>query len=88
MNIENWKLNKWKAINKLRVASNPILILLGYYIYVTTTDFLLDDVIVLESLDLHSGSNTNSVPTGLNDLYTNLTLANNSTNNKFYYYPV
>lgn len=87
MSIENWKLYKWKAINKLRVAFNPILILLGYYIYVATTGFLLDYVIVLESLDLHSGSNANFMHTGLNDLYTNLTLANNSVN-KLYYYPV
>ena len=47
--------------NKLPNAGNPILILLGYCICVATTGFLLDDVILLKSLDLHSGSDMNSV---------------------------
>ena len=63
------------------MAGNPILILLGYYISIATTGFLLDDVILLKSLDLHSGSNTNSIHTGIINLYTNLVPANNSTNN-------
>ena len=41
-----------------------------------------------ESLDLHSGSNMNSIHTGTIDLYTNLAPANNSTDNKLYYCPV
>ena len=45
--------------NKLPVAGNPLLILLGYYISISTTCFLLDDEILLESLDLHSGSSMN-----------------------------
>ena len=74
-----WKLNKWKATNKLLVADNPTLILLGYYFSVATTGFLMDNMILLESLDLHSGSNMNSIPTDIIDLYTNF---NNSTNDK------
>ena len=64
----NMLLNKSIKINKLPVAGNPILVLLGFYISVATTDFLLDGVILLESLDLHSGSNANSIYTGLIDL--------------------
>ena len=55
---------------------------------VATTGFLLDDAILLESLDLHSGSNMNSIHKGIIDLYTNLAPANNSTDNKLYYCPV
>ena len=84
-----WKLNKWKTIiNELPVAGNPILILLGYYISVATAGFLLYDVILLESLDWHSGSNMNSIHTGIIDMYTDLKPANNATNNKLYYCPV
>ena len=77
-----------KTINKVPVTDKPILIFLGYYFGVVTTGFLLDDVILLESLDLHSESNTNSIYTGIIDLHTNLAPANNSTNNKLYYCPV
>ena len=73
--------------NKLPVADKPVLIFLGCYISVVTTGFLLDYVILLESLDLHSGSNSNSIYIGIN-LHTNLVLANNSTNNKLHYCPV
>ena len=80
-----WKLNKWKTINKLPVAGNLIVILLGYYIIVATTCFLLKDVILLWSVDCHSGSSMNSIHTGIIDMCTNLAPANNSTNNKLYY---
>ena len=73
--------------NKLPVADKPVLIFLGCYISVVTTGFLLDYVILLESLDLHSGSNSNSIYIGI-DLHTNLVPANNSTNNKLHYCPV
>ena len=62
-----WKLNKL-IIHKLPGGGNPILIL-GYYISVATIGFLLDDVILLESLDMHSGSNTNSLHTDIIYLY-------------------
>ena len=42
----------------------------------------------LKSLDLHSGSDINSIHTGIIDLYTNLAPANNSANNKLYFCPV
>ena len=74
-----WKLNKWKTINKLPVAGNLIVILLGYYIIVATTCFLLKDVILLWSVDCHSGSSMNSIHTGIIDMCTNLAPANNST---------
>ena len=45
-------------------------------------------MILLESLDLHPGSNANSIHTGIIDLYTNLAPANNSTKNKLCYCPV
>lgn len=75
-------------MNELPVAGNPILILLGYYISVATAGFLLYDVILLESVDWHSGSNMNSIHTGIIDMYTDLKPANNATNNKLYYCPV
>ena len=80
--------NKWIAINKLPIASNPILMLLGHCISVDTTGFLLDDVILLESINLHSGSNKNCIHTGIIDSYTNFVSANNSTKNKLYFCPV
>ena len=80
--------NKWIAINKLPIASNPILMLLGHCISVDTTGFLLDDVILLESINLHSGSNINCIHTGIIDSYTNFVPANNSTKNKLYFCPV
>ena len=81
-------MNKWITTNKLPVANKPILIFLVYYISVVTTGFLLDYVIPLESLDLHSGSSTNSIYIGIIDLHTNLVPANNSSNNKLDYHPV
>ena len=75
--------------NKLPVADQPILIFIGYYyISVIITDFLLGNMILLKSQDLHSGSNTNSIYTDIIDLHRNLAPANNSTNNKSYNCPV